>query len=227
MNYKIIMMSKFKLIIAISVFGFVWISLALIGCATTATNIKSAKKLSQVEKESSIVYGQIKWLEHGEEKNIGKKFLGMSVTPHLIKIEDKTRIIGEVSDGGQFVWSLEPGKYFIFKMQYQDPWSGNYFVVPKVAFDVPRNGKIYYIGMLKCEFEPKRNLIGMVSGGVEFSILDEDDIYISNFQERFSITANEIEKSLMIHDSRLPRAIETTKEFNLAVSIINALLLGI
>ena len=124
MNYKIKMMNKFKLIRFIGVFGFVWISLALIGCATTATNIKTAEKLSQVEMESSIVYGQIKWLEHGEEKNIGKNFLAMSVTPHLMKIEDKTRIIGEVSDGGQFVWSLEPGKYFIYKMQYQDPWSG-------------------------------------------------------------------------------------------------------
>ena len=67
----------------------------------------------------------------------------------------------------------------------------------------------------------------MVSGGVKFSILDEDDISFSNFQEKFSITPKEIEKSLMIHDSRLPKAIETTKEFNLAVSIINALLLGL
>ena len=96
-----------------------------------------------------------------------------------------------------------------------------------MAFDVPGNGKIYYIGTLKCEFEPKRDLISGVSGGVEFSILDEDDINFSNFHERFSITPKEIEKSLMIHDSRLPRAIETTKEFNLAVSIINAVLLGI
>ena len=220
-------MSKFKLLIFFGVFGFVWIPLTLIGCATTAKNIKTSEKLSQVEMESSIIYGQIKWLENGEEKNIGKKLLGMSVTPHLIKIEDKSRIIGEVSDGGQFVWSLKPGKYFIYKMLYRDSWSGNYFVIPKVAFDVPGNGKVYYIGTLKCEFEPKRNFLGMVSGGVEFSILDEDDIHFSNFQEKFSITPKEIEKSLMIHDSRLPKAIETTKEFNLAVSIINALLLGL
>ena len=227
MNYKILMMNKFKLIILIGVFGFVLIPLALIGCATTAKNIKTAEKLSEVEMESSIIYGQIKWLEHGEEKKIGKKFMGMSVTPHLIKIEDKTRIIGEVSDGGQFVWSLKPGKYFIYKMHYRDSWSGNYFVIPKVAFDVPKNGNSYYIGTLKCEFEPKRDFLGTVSGGVVFSILDEDDIYFSNFQEKFSIMPKEIEKSLMIHDSRLPQAIETTKEFNLAVSIINAILLGI
>lgn len=227
MNYKIVMMNKFKLIILIGVFGFVLIPLTLIGCATTAKNIKTSEKLSEVEKESSIIYGQIKWLEHGEEKKIGKKFMGMSVTPHLIKIEDKTRIIGEVSDGGQFVWSLKPGKYYIYKMHYRDSWSGNYFVIPKVAFDVPKNGNSYYIGTLKCEFEPKRDFLGTVSGGVVFSILDENDIYFSTFQKKLSTTPKEIEKSLMIHDLRLPQAIETTKEFNLAVSIINALLLGI
>ena len=88
--------------------------------------------------------------------------MGMSVTPHLIKIEDKTRIIGQVSDGGQFVWSLKPGKYFIYKMHYRDSWSGNYFVIPKVAFEVPKKGNSYYIGTLKCEFEPKRDFLGTI-----------------------------------------------------------------
>ena len=216
-------MIKFKLIS----FGFFWISLALIGCATTVTNIETTDKLNQIEKGSSIVFGQIKWLENGENKDIGEKFLAMSVTPHLMEMENQKRIIGKVNDGGQFVWSLAPGKYFIYKMEYRDPWSGSYFIVPKVAFDVPRSGKVYYIGTLRCEFKPKRDLIGGLYGGVKFSILDEDGINFSNFQERFGITSKEIEKSLMIHDLRLPRTIETTKEYTLAVSIINAILLGI
>lgn len=69
---------------------------------------------------------------------------------------------------------------------------------------MPKKGNSYYVGTLKCEFEPKRDILGSVSGEVLFSILDEDDIYVSNFQEASSITPKEIEKSLMIHDARLP-----------------------
>lgn len=59
------MMKRFKLNILIRVFGFVLMPLALIGCATTAKNIKTAEKLSEVDLESSIIYGQIRWLEDG------------------------------------------------------------------------------------------------------------------------------------------------------------------
>ena len=220
-------MWKSKIFRYFGVFGFVCLALVLSGCSTTATNIKTAAELSQVGKDNSIIFGQIEWLENGKKKKIGKGLLAMSVAPHLMKMEDKSRIIGEVSEGGQFFWPLKAGKYLIHKMAYRDPWSGNYFVTPKVAFDVPRNGKKYYIGTLKCEFEPKRDLIGGLSGRVKFTIQGEDDRNISAFQDKFNIESEEIEKSLMISDPRLPRTVETTEEFNLAVSIINAILFGI
>ena len=182
---------------------------------------------SKIMRLSGIFFGQIEWLEGGKEKKIGKGLLAMSVAPHLMKMEDKTRIIGDVSDGGQFVWSLAAGKYFIHKMAYRDPWSGNYFVVPKVAFNVPKDGGTYYLGTLRCKFEPKRDLIGGLSGSVKFTIQDESDSSFSNFQDRFNIASEAIEKSLMIHDLRLPLSVETTEGFNLATSIINPILYGI
>jgi len=207
--------------------GFVCLVLALGGCVTT-TNIKTATKLSQLGRDSSIVFGQIEWLEDGKEKELGEGFFTIAVTPHLMNMEDNTRIMGEVSEEGRFFWSLEEGTYLIHKISYRDPWSGEYFFVPKMVFNVPENGEVYYIGILRSEFEPDRDLIGGLSGSrVKFTIQDEFDRDSSDFQERLSIPSKIIEKSLMIYDSRLPRTVETTKEFNQAISIMNAILYGI
>ena len=204
----------------------IWFVLNLSGCFTTATNIKTTSELDQVGNDSSVVFGQIEWLESGKEKKIGTGFLTMSLAPHLMKLEDKSRIIGKVNEGGHFVWSLQPGTYLIHKIAYRDTWSGNYFFIPKVAFSVPDKGKVFYIGTLRGEFEPKRDFIGGLSGKANFSIQDEDKEDFPDFQNKFKIVPGEIEKSLMIHDSELPESIETTAEFNLAVSIVNAILYG-
>ena len=54
--------------------------------------------------------------------------------------------------------------------------------------------------MLRCKFEPKRDLIGGLSVGIKFSILEEDNQNFSDFYERFNTPSKEIEKSLIIHD---------------------------
>lgn len=205
------------------------IPLFVIGCYTKATNISSTSELQQAtaQESDSIIFGRIKWLEKGEEKKIGKGVFSMSVTPHLMRMEDKARIFGEVSEDGNFVWSLKKGSYFFHKMAYRDPWSGNYFVVPKVAFNVPENGKVYYVGTLIAEFIPKRDFIGGLSGKVKFTVVDEENNYYLDFAKKFNINSNDINKSLMVHDQRLPRSVETTESYNLAISIMNAILFGI
>lgn len=205
------------------------IPLLVIGCYTKATNISSSSELQQAKTgdSDSIIFGRIKWIEKGEEKKIGKGVFSMSVTPHLMRMDDKARIFGEVSEEGSFVWSLKKGSYFIHKMAYRDPWSGNYFVVPKVAFNVPENGKVFYVGTLLAEFTPKRDFIGGLSGQVKFTIVDEENNYYPDFEKKFNINSNDINKSLMVHDQRLPRSVETTESYNLAISIMNAILFGL
>jgi hypothetical protein len=219
-------MGDFKRIVALIRSFFVLVPLVLVGCATTESNIETESEFREVAKDASIVSGRIDWLERGAKKEIGGGMFAMSVAPHLMRIEDKTRIVGEVHKGGRFVWSLEPGTYMIHKMAYRDTWSGNYFVVPKVAFVVPEAGKTYYVGVLECRFEPERDFIGGLSGVVSFKILDEGETDARYLEDKFAITSDDIDNSLMIHDIRLPNTVDTTAEFNLAVSIINALLYG-
>lgn len=204
-----------------------WISIALVGCGTPTKNIESRSELEQLKGNQSIVFGRIQWLENGEEKKIGKGLMDMKLVPHFVRMEDNSRIIGDVNEKGYFTWSLSSGKYYIHKMLYRDPWTGNYFVVPKVVFNIPDDGKNYYLGTLKCEYSPKRDFLGGLSGEVLFTIHDESDQAYSDAHSKFGITSEEIENSFMVHNLRLPRSIETTDEYNLAVSIINAILFGV
>lgn len=207
-------------------FWLLAIPFVLGGCVTTEKTIETEAEIRQVEGNQSVVFGRIEWREDGEKKKIGTGVFTMSLEPQLLRLEDKTRITGEVNEGGRFVWSLEPGTYLVNKIAYRDPWSGNYFVTPKVAFAVPESGKTYYVGVLECDFEPKRDFIGGLSGSVTCKTLDQSDQDYEYLATKFAISGEDVEKSVMIHDTRLPGTVDTTAEFNLAMSIINAVLYG-
>ena len=214
-----------KLLISLSTL----ILLFLNGCVTTSEpNIKSASELSQIEeKDNSIVFGKIEWTENGEKKVFKEEgLMGTWVKPNLMNMEDETRVECDISEGGEFVWSLPPGKYLMHKIHYRDSWSGSYFIVPKVAFTVQEKGRVYYIGTLKGESYTKRDLIGGLSGSTKFTIQDNYKQDSRNFRKKFSSSSRKIKKSLMIHDKRLPQTPETTTEYNIAMELISAVLRG-
>lgn len=175
----------------------------------------------------SVVFGRMQWLEHGEEKQIGKGLFEFSVSPILLRMEDRSKTIGEVDENGEFVWTLDPGTYVINRINYRDPWSGNYFIVPQVALRVPDKGKIYYIGTLKSDFASKRDLIGGLSGQVKVVIEDQGEGGYAAFAKKSEVIPTNIEKSLMVHEQNLPRTIDTTTEFNMALRILNAIFFGL
>lgn len=199
------------------------------GCVpTTEPNIKSASELSKIEeKDSTMVFGKIEWIENGEKKVFKEEgLMGTWIKPNLMNMEDESKIECDISEGGEFVWSLPPGKYLMHKIHYRDSWSGSYFIVPKIAFNVPEKGKVYYIGTLKGDSITKRDLIGGLSSVTKFTVQDNYNQDVRNFKKKFSTSSKKIKKSLMIHDKRLPQTPETTAEYNVAISLINAILMG-
>jgi hypothetical protein len=192
----------------------------------TAPNLETAADVEAATNGKSLVFGQVRWFEDGEQKKIGSGVFTMSLKPQLIRLEDQQRINAEIDEGGNFTWSLAPGTYLINRINYRDPWSGNYFVAPKVAFAVPEGNKSYYVGTLECRFEPKRDLIGGLSGIVQYTVLDESEAAMPVFESRYGESVTSAGNSTMVHDERLPASVDTTAEFNLAMSIINTLLYG-
>ena len=198
-------------------------------CVTSTPNLKgqTSPTAALASSDKSIVFGRIQWLEHGKEKEIGKGLFAFSVTPHLLRLEDKAKLKSDVDAHGEFVWTLTPGIYVVSKIAYRDPWSGNYFMVPQVAFRVPEKGKVYYIGTLKVDFASERDLIGGLSGQVSVQILDDAAKSYDTAAEDLRIRPALIEKSLMVHASGLPKTIDTTEEFNLTAHILNAIFFGL
>ena len=95
--------------------------LFLAACSTTVGNIddaaewaKAAATTTTTERtDRSIVFGRARWIENGEEKEIGNNYFKMGLRPDLVRMEGKQRIQASVDKGGHFVWSLEPGTYLM------------------------------------------------------------------------------------------------------------------
>ena len=202
------------------------ISLILISCVATKQNVTGNTTLIQnvIKSDKAIVFGNILWIEKGKQKKIGSGIFDFYIKPDLLRLEDKERIICDVGENGDFVWALKPGTYVINKIQYRDTWSGNYFFVPHVAFRINEHGETFYIGQLEVNFEPKRDLIGGMSGKAKFTINDNSPDPYAKFAQENNFNEEKIQKALMIHDTRLPTTFDTTAEYNLGMQLINAVL---
>ncbi len=201
---------------------------AISACVAPIKNVKERSELVQAvtSGNKSVVFGRIQWLENGEEKKIGNGTFEFSISPILLRMEDRSKTNAEVDENGEFVWILDPGTYVINRINYRDPWSGKYFMVPQVALHVPEKGKIYYIGTLKSDFASKRDFIGGQSGQFKLMIVDQSEGSYAAFAKKSEIIQTNIEKSLMVHEQNLPRTIDTTTEFNITLRILNAIFLG-
>jgi hypothetical protein len=202
--------------------------LFLSGCFTTVKNVNNKDSFNAViESEGkSLVIGKILWLENGKERKGDGGLFSSYITPQLLRLENRQKIMAELDENGNFAWLLEPGFYVINRLNYRDVWSGNYFFVTQSAFMIKENSKFYYVGTLKMNFMPKRDLIGGLSGVASFEIMDEGESGYTATALRFGLEPDVIEKSLMVHDKRLPLKYNTTVEFNAAISLLNLLLLG-
>ena len=86
------------------------LSLILGGC-NTARNLSSLKELDgSLRPDTSLVFGRLLWVEDGEVKVIGSGLVTFSVTPHVLRIEDGKRMLGEIDENGKFAWALSRGR---------------------------------------------------------------------------------------------------------------------
>ena len=193
------------------------------GCVTTEPNIieTGAWEQAQLSESTSIVFGRVLWLENGTQKMTDSS--AFYVEPRLLRLEDKSRHLGRISENGEFAWALAPGNYVVDRIIYRDTWSGMYYFVPKVGFRIPEKGKTYYIGTLRADFSPKRDFIGGLSGQAKISIENDREDTYEVIEEHLRIPENDIENSLMVHDERLPAPIETDIAVLLATQIMNSI----
>lgn len=130
----------------------------------------------------------------------------------------------EIDSGGHFLWSLPSGTYMVDRINYRDPMTGNYFVAPKFAFSVPEDDRNYYVGTMRIESVTSRDFLGTLDGTVRYSVEDNFNQELAYIRAKLGTDLGNVEKSLMIHDPRLPASIDTTAEAQIALTLLGGLL---
>lgn len=195
----------------------------LSGC-TEVQSIETTEELQNaaMSDETSIVFGRVKWIENGEELDLkGSNFFGKPVVPRLRRVEDNSIVTVELDNAGHFAWSLSKGTYIIDKIQRSSPKFGSAFLIPKVAFRVPENGRNYYIGTLQANAVAESSFWG-VEGNAKFSIADEMRSEYAYLRQKLGSSVSDIQRSLMVQDENLPDTFDTTAEFSILTAILGA-----
>lgn len=196
----------------------------LAGCETVETaQTPDALASAQQEPDRSTVIGRLQWIENGKEREIEQSMLGWSISPRLKRLEDRRIMHATIDPGGHFLWSLPAGTYMIDRLNYRDPWTGNYFVAPKFAFKVPRAGRSYYVGTLRIDAASRRGFLGALDGEVNYSVLDNYAKEMAYLRRNLGTDTGRVEKSLMVWDDRLPQSVDTTTQAQLALTLLGAL----
>jgi len=197
---------------------------ALSSCQMNTETIQSKEEWNKARPtaDQSIVVGRIRWIEDGKVRQMSGNFYAWGIDPRLRNLTTGTQKFATLDPGGNFRWSLAPGVYVIDRLNYRDPKSGSYFFVPQVGFKVAEGGKVYYIGTLEAKFFPKRGAFNGLSGPAIFSVIDEMKTELAYIRETVGVDPGKVTKALMVHDPKLPRSFDTTSEFNVGITLLNA-----
>ena len=197
---------------------------ALAGCQMNTENIQSQEDWNKARPtaDQSIVVGRIRWIEGGKERRMSNRFYSWGIDPRLRNLNTGKQTFAKLDEGGHFRWSLDPGIYVIDRLNYRDPVSGSYFFVPQIGFKVAKGGQVYYIGTLEVHFFPKRGTFGSLSGPALFGVKDEMRAEGDYIRRTLGVDPGKVGKALMVHDKKLPRSFDTTQEFNVGLTLLNA-----
>lgn len=109
-------------------------------------------------------------------------------------------------------------------INYRDPVTGSYFLAPKFAFRLPATGRSYYIGTMRIDAESSQSFLGAIDADARFSIEDNLKQEMDYLRQKLGANLGAVDKSLMVHDARVPQSIDTTAEAQVALGILGALL---
>lgn len=191
--------------------------LALVsGCASVETNIESEQQVARAVSgsDTTLVFGKIRWINNENEMEIGTGLSTHSLSLQMYTDASEGRTIGRVGDGGQFAWSLAPGKYRIPAVDFVGPLfggPGDFTGRTFLEFDVPGDQGPVYIGTLIIETEYKKKFLTWEANTKTETVNDCD----SDCAERlaaFGLPEKPLHISLARLDSRLSGLVRTTDQ---------------
>ena len=104
---------------------------------------------------------------------------------------------------------------------------GWYAFPAQVAFQLKNDADVYYLGTLLVETTIERTPLSVKLKDAKISVVDEyeDAQYI--LQTKHPVLSGKMQKTLMIHDERIPKYIEEVERKDTILGILNALSFGL
>ncbi len=156
----------------------------------------------------ALIFGKIIVVENNEEET-PYGLWSQRPFPVFFQAESKETLVGpEVEKDGSFYCTAPRGTYIVSSIKYKFSFS------PQVAFRVPLEAGAVYLGSLVIDIETKNLVVSRsVKKTNSITIVDEFEKAKETLRKRNPHLDAKIEKSLMIHDERIPlvRSLYTQK----------------
>lgn len=173
--------------------------LILSGCASGAAKKAPPSTPLASLGDNALVFGNLKWFENDENKR-------RTISLGIMRAEDMKKGTIKVEKDGRFYAVVPKGTYIIHRIDWRDPWDGPHWFVPQVSFKIANNQHAYYVGTLVVEIETARDILGsLLIKGVTVHIEDEEGAAMEAFNIKYPNQEIEIAKTLMVHDTSIPR----------------------
>jgi hypothetical protein len=188
----------------------------------------TSETISTKLENEAIAYGRIRWIENGKDRENYKSSLGWNIQPRFLRMDDMQTGALNVGADGIFTWRFSSGTYLIHQIHWFDAWDGHHRLTPKVAFNIPPDGRAYCLGTLVIDLQSKRDIIGgLWVQGWTIRIEDECDSLHQQFSATMPESSMEYSKSLMIHNQDIPDRPEQLENKDKALEFIRAIIPGL
>ena len=146
---------------------------ALAGCSM-APMVDSDDVLAEASAESvdSLVFGKLELIRNGHAANLGGGLFSSSATLHVDAADGSRRFVGQVGDGGEFEFALQPGEYRVTNIGFHNRGE-KVETESNLAFVVPEGSNAVYIGTLTLETVFDSGYYGLNGAIEDFTVSDD------------------------------------------------------
>ncbi len=197
------------------------------GCASLDGQAPRGTTASSLGNDA-LVYGRIRWIENGEERDSYKHSYGWNISPMYLRTEDMHEGQLGVESDGTFIWKLPRGRYIFHQIYWFDSWDGQHRFTPKVAFQIPEGANTFCLGTLVIDLIGKRDIIGGLRvKNIDIGIKDDCKLLANEFRLSYPDPDLQHARSLMIFNEQIPDRPEALENRDRTNDFLRAILPGL
>ncbi len=174
----------------------------------------------------ALIFGRLRMIDNGREK---ENYLSSTdqLDMMLVRVEDEQALsVKRVRTDGTFLWKVPRGTYLLTRLRW---WEirGWFPMRPRIAFQVGPGAGAYYVGTLRIDAEIERSALSVKLKQFSIAVSDEFEGDAQLLTKQLPDFQGHVEKTLMVHDSRIPEITESEVKQTAVISVLRSLGFGL